>query len=55
MDIEKNLDRVYTMLINTCGCTYQEAIIVCKKAITMFKSEDKKLQKHLKEYKEIVK
>lgn len=42
MDLEKNLDRIYVMLINTCGCSYSEAIIVCEEAIKIFKQKGKK-------------
>ena len=51
MDLQKNLDRVQAMLIDTCGCTYPEAIMVCEEAALIFKLKEEKLQKRLKKIK----
>lgn len=42
MDLFKNVERVKNMLIGTCGCTYEEAIIVCEKAKELFQYQLKK-------------
>jgi hypothetical protein len=37
------------MLIETCGCTYPEAITVCQEAINIFELKENKLNKRLKD------
>lgn len=39
MDLYKNLDRVRVMLLQTCGCSEEEAIIVCEKLIDILKEK----------------
>jgi len=49
MDLEKNLQRIESMLINICGCTYKEAIFVCEEMIHILKLKEEKLNKRLKQ------
>jgi hypothetical protein len=47
MDFEKNIDRLEQMLIYTCGCTYEQASEICRKAEKIFrkKAADRILKK----------
>jgi hypothetical protein len=37
MDLFKNVERIRALLMQTCGCSEEEAIIVCEKFIDMVK------------------
>ena len=48
MDMKTNTQRLYQTLINISGCSYPEAIEVCKETIKILKLKEEKLQKRLK-------
>jgi hypothetical protein len=59
MDLFKNVERIRIMLLETCGCSVEDAIIVCEKTKVILehmahrKKEQNKYNEQLKELKKM--